>query len=138
MVVKVRNFAPADKVEQRYDQINNFEKLLAENGTRILKFMLHISHERQGERLIERLEEPHKFWKFNPGDLDDRALWPDFMDAYETMVKRTSTEYAPWHVIPCDSRSRRGAIISSIVRHTLEEMAPEYPAAEFKREDFEI
>ena len=138
LIVKVRNFAPADKVEQRYEQINNFEKHLSENGTRILKFMLHISHEKQGERLIERLEEPHKFWKFNPGDLDDRALWPEFMDAYETMVKRTSTDRAPWHVIPSDSRSRRGAIISSIVRQTLEEMGPEYPAAQYRREDFDI
>ena len=138
LIVKVRNFAPADKVEQRYEQINQFEKHLVENGTHILKFMLHISYDKQGERLIERLEEPHKYWKFNPGDLDDRALWPDYMNAYEIMVKRTSTTDAPWHVIPCDSRSRRGAIISSIVRHKLEAMDPKYPPAEFKRGDFDI
>lgn len=137
LVVKVREFAPLDKVEQRYEQINNFEKHLSENGTTILKFMLHISHERQGERLKERLVEGHKLWKFNPGDLDDRDLWPQFMDAYQTMVQRTSTEWAPWHVIPSDSRSRRGAIISSIVRKTLEDMAPEYPDPGFKLEDFE-
>ena len=138
LIVKVRNFAPADKVEQRYDQINNFEKHLAENGTRILKFMLHISHKRQGKRLLERLEEPHKRWKFNPGDLDDRKLWPEFMDAYETMVQRTSTPWAPWHVIPSDSRSRRGAIVSEIVRHTLEDMAPAYPDPGFRPGDFVI
>ncbi len=138
LIVKVRSFVPAEKVEQRYEQINNFEKHLSENGTRILKFMLNISHDKQRERLIERLEEPRKRWKFNPGDLEDRKLWPEFMDAYQTMVQRTSTPWAPWHVIPSDSRSRRGAIISSIVRHTLEEMNPQYPDPGFRREDFEI
>ena len=138
LVVKVRNFAPADKVEQRYEQINNFEKHLTENGTTVLKFMLHLSHEVQGVRLKERLVEPHKLWKFNPGDLEDRKLWPQFMDAYETMVQRTSTDHAPWHIIPSDSRSRRGAIISSIVRKTLEDMDPQYPDPGFKLEDFEI
>ena len=137
LVVKVRNFAPADKVEQRYEQINNFERHLSENGTKILKFMLHISHETQGERLKERLIMQRKMWKFNPGDLEDRKLWPEFMDAYETMVQRTSTPWAPWHVIPSDSRSRRGAIISSIVRKTLEDMAPAYPGPEYKLEDYE-
>ena len=138
LVVKVRNFAPADKVEQRYEQINNFEKHLTENGTTVLKFMLHLSHEVQGVRLKERLVEPHKLWKFNPGDLEDRKLWPQFMDAYETMVQRTSTDHAPWHIIPSDSRSRRGAIISSIVRKTLEDMDPQYPDPGFKLDDFEI
>jgi len=138
LVVKVREFAPLDKVEQRYEQINNFEKHLAQNGTTILKFMLNISHEVQGERLRERLVESHKLWKFNPGDLEDRKLWPEFMDAYETMVRRTSTHWAPWHVIPSDSRSRRGAIISSIVRKTLEDMDPQYPDPGLRPEDFEI
>jgi len=138
LIVKVREFAPLDKVEQRYDQINNFEKHLSENGTTILKFMLNISHEVQGVRLKERLIEPHKLWKFNPGDLDDRKLWPQFMDAYQTMVHRTSTPWAPWHIIPSDSRSRRGAIISSIVRKTLEDMAPAYPDPGFKLSDFEF
>ena len=138
LVVKVREFAPLDAVEKRYEQINNFEKHLVENGTTVLKFMLHISHETQGERLRERLEVPRKRWKFNPGDLDDRALWPDFMDAYETMVRRTSTDHAPWHVIPSDSRSTRGAIITRIVRETLEGMNPEYPDPGYRLADFEI
>ena len=138
LVVKVRNFAPAEEVEQRYEQINNFEKHLSENGTTILKFMLHISHETQGVRLRERLVEPHKLWKFNPGDLDDRALWPEFMDAYQTMVARTSTAHAPWHIIPSDQRRTRGAIITSIVRKTLEEMNPLYPDPGFKLADFDL
>jgi len=138
LVVKVRNFASAETVEQRYAQINEFERLLTETGTIMLKFMLHISHETQGERLRDRLVNPDKRWKFNPGDLDDRALWPDFMNAYETMVQRTSTEHAPWHIIPSDSRSTRGAIISGIVRETLEQMDPQYPDPGYRPEDFKI
>lgn len=138
LVVKVKNYKPADVIEQRYDQINDFERLLTETGTTILKFMLHISHETQGERLRERLVEPHKLWKFNPGDLDDRALWPDFMDAYETMVRRTSTEHAPWYVIPSDHRATRKALITDIVRRTLVSMDPHYPDPGFNRKDWEI
>lgn len=136
LVVKVRKFAPADAIERRYTEINNFEKLLVDNGTTILKFMLNISHEAQGERLRERLVERHKFWKFNPGDLEDRKLWPEFMGAYETMVQRTSTDHAPWHIIPSDHRATRGAIVSSIVRQTLQKMNPHYPEAEYFPKDF--
>ncbi len=138
LVVKVRGFASADKIEQRYEQINNFEKHLSENGTTVLKFMLHISKETQGVRLQERLDIPRKRWKFNPGDLDDRKLWPDFMQAYETMVQRTSTEHAPWHIIPSDSRSTRGAIITAIVKETLEAMNPQYPDPGYRPADFDI
>jgi PPK2 family polyphosphate:nucleotide phosphotransferase len=138
LVVKVREFASADKIEQRYEQINQFEKHLTENGTTILKFMLHISPETQGERLRDRLMVPGKRWKFNPGDLDDRALWPEFMDAYKVMLERTSTEHAPWHVIPSDHRSTRGAIISHIVRTALEDMNPAYPDPGYRPEDFNI
>lgn len=138
LVVKVRKFVSLQMVEQRYDQINAFEKHLSENGTRIIKFMLNVSKKEQAVRLNERLNQPHKFWKFNPGDLEDRALWPEFMDAYETMVNRTSTPYAPWHIIPSDSRATRGAIISDIVRKTLEDMAPQYPPAKYRPDDFLI
>jgi len=138
LVVKVREFATAETVEQRYDQINDFERLLVESGTTILKFMLHISPEVQGERLRDRLEKPHKRWKFNPGDLEDRKLWPDFMAAYETMLQRTSTDYAPWHVIPSDDRRVREAIISTFVRHTLETMNPQYPDPGYRPGDFQI
>ncbi|MEL7128080.1 MAG: polyphosphate kinase 2 family protein [Pseudomonadota bacterium] len=138
LVVKVRGFAPPDAIEQRYDQINQFEKMLTENGVVILKFMLHVSHEKQGERLLQRLEEPHKRWKFNPGDLEDRKLWPKFMNAYETAVERCSTKHAPWHIIPADSRTRRNAIIARLVRGTLEEMDPAYPDPGYRPGDFEI
>ena len=138
LVVKVRNFAPADEVEQRYDQINQFEKHLTENGTKILKFMLHVGYEEQGERLKERITEPHKRWKFNPGDLEDRKLWPDFMSAYETMVQRCSTEWAPWYVIPSDSRTRRNAAIARIVRGAMEDLKLEWPDPGHKLEDFDF
>lgn len=138
LVVKVRNFAPKQAIEQRYDQINQFEKHLTENGTRILKFMLHISPEEQAERLVSRLEEPHKRWKFNPGDLEDRKLWPDFMDAYDDMVERCSTDWAPWYVVPSDSKSRRNAMIARIVRGTLEDMNPQYPDPGWNRDDYDI
>ncbi|MBY9067780.1 polyphosphate kinase 2 family protein [Hyphomonas sp. WL0036] len=122
LVAKVRSLAPAADIEQRYDQINAFEKHLTENGYVIVKCMLNIGHEEQGVRLKERLQEEHKLWKFNPGDLDDRALWPQFMDAYETAINRCSTKHAPWHIIPADSRTRRNAMIARLVRGALEEM----------------
>ena len=138
LVVKVREFASAAAIDSRYEQINDFERHLRENGTTVLKFMLNISHEAQGERLRSRLEVPNKRWKFNPGDLDDRKLWPDFMAAYETMVQRTSTAHAPWHVVPSDSRTMRKAIITAKVRETLEAMNPQYPDPGYRLGDFDI
>ncbi len=138
LVVKVRKFAPAKAVNKRYRQINDFEQHLTENGTTILKFMLNISHEVQGKRLAERLEQPHKYWKFNPGDLEDRLLWPKFMKAYEIMVKRTSTTRAPWYIIPSDNRSTRNAIITNIVCQKLQEMNPTYPDPGYRPGDFVI
>jgi PPK2 family polyphosphate:nucleotide phosphotransferase len=128
LVVKVKGYASPEAIERRYDEINAFEKMLADNGTRILKFMLHISKEEQAERLRERIENPDKRWKFNPADLEDRKLWDPFMAAYETAITRCSTAHAPWHVIPADRNWVRNAAIGRIVRQTLEEMNPQYPA----------
>ena len=127
LVVKVRGFAPPDVIEKRYDEINAFEKMLSDNGTRILKFMLNISKEEQAERLTERIEIPEKRWKFNPSDLEDRKLWSDYMKAYEVALTRCSTHHAPWYVVPADRNWVRNAVISRIVRETLEEMNPKYP-----------
>lgn len=138
LVVRVRKLAPPGRVEQRYDQINAFEKHLTENGVTVLKFMLHISKDEQKKRLQERLDDPAKHWKFNPSDLEDRALWDDFQAAYDTVLERCSTEHAPWRVIPADKKWRRNAIIASIVRGTLEEMNPQYPQATWKPEDIKI
>ena len=127
LVARVRGLAPADEIEARYGQINAFEQMLAENGTTILKFMLHISKEEQRERLQARLDEPRSRWKFDPGDLDDRKHWDDYQAAYETMLERCSTEHAPWHVIPADRKWVRNAVVAAIVRETLDAMDPEYP-----------
>ncbi|MEE4212159.1 MAG: PPK2 family polyphosphate kinase, partial [Parvularcula sp.] len=102
LVARVRNLAPIDAIEERYEQINAFEKHLTQNGVTILKCFLHFSKEEQGKRLRDRLERPHKRWKFNQGDLEDRQLWAQFMKAYEIAVQRCSTEAAPWYVIPSD------------------------------------
>lgn len=138
LVVKVRNLAPPKLVEHRYDQINAFEKLLCENGTRVLKLMLNISKDEQGERLRERLEVPEKRWKFNPGDLEDRKLWDQYQAAYETALQRCSTAHAPWHVIPADSRSRRDAIAARLIRGELEALKPVYPDPGYRPEQYEI
>jgi PPK2 family polyphosphate:nucleotide phosphotransferase len=138
LVVKVRKLAPAKLVEQRYEQINSWEKMLVENGTRVLKIMLHMSKEEQGERLRERLEVPEKRWKFNPSDLEDRKHWDDYQVAYETVLQRCSTPHAPWHVVPADSRSRRDAIVARLIRGELEAMKPEYPDPGYRPEQYQI
>jgi PPK2 family polyphosphate:nucleotide phosphotransferase len=138
LVVKVRKLAPAKMIEQRYEQINHWEKTLGENDTRILKIMLHISKDEQAERLRERLEVPEKRWKFNPGDLEDRKLWDDYQAAYETVLQKCSTAHAPWHVVPADSRSRRDAIAARLIRGALEDLKPEYPDPGYRPEQFQI
>jgi PPK2 family polyphosphate:nucleotide phosphotransferase len=127
LVARVRNLAPAAEIEARYDQINAFENILAENGTRILKFMLHISNDEQRDRLQARLDDPKKRWKFHESDLEDRQHWEDFQAAYEIALSRCSTEWAPWYVIPADRKWVRSAAIAGIVQKTLKNMDPCYP-----------
>jgi PPK2 family polyphosphate:nucleotide phosphotransferase len=138
LVGRVRKLAPSGEIEARYGQINAFEKILTENGTTILKFMLHISKKEQRERLQERLDERKGQWKFNPGDLADRKLWNRYMAAYELMLNRTSTAWAPWHVIPADHKWARNAAIAAIVRATLEAMDPRYPRPKWDRKGFKL
>jgi PPK2 family polyphosphate:nucleotide phosphotransferase len=138
LIARVKRFAPAEVIEARYDQINAFEKLLAANGTTILKFMLHISKEEQRKRLQKRLDEPESRWKFQPGDLEDRQLWDDYQQAYEVMLERCSTPWAPWHVIPADRKWARNGAIAAIVRATLEAMDPQYPTPTWDPQDFTI
>jgi PPK2 family polyphosphate:nucleotide phosphotransferase len=129
LVVRVHELAPAKKIEQRYDQINAFEQHLAENGVIILKFFLHISQDKQKERLQDRINDPTKRWKFNPADLNERKLWKQYMQAYELALTRCSTPWAPWYVIPADRNWYRNALVARIVRLTLEEMDLRYPPA---------
>ncbi len=138
LVVKVRKLAPEKQIEQRYDQINALEQHLTENGVTVLKFMLHISNGEQRKRLQERLDQPDKNWKFNADDLEDRKLWSEYERAYETVLERCSTKFAPWRVIPADKKWRRNAIIAAIVRGTLEDLGPRYPKPTWKPADFTI
>jgi len=138
LVGRVRKLAPAKEIDARYEQINAFEKMLTENGTAILKFMLHISREEQGERLQDRLDKAKSRWKFNPADLEDRKLWDVYQSAYEVLLTRCSTPWAPWHVIPADRKWARNAAVAAIVRETLEGMNPEYPKPDWDPKDFKV
>lgn len=138
LVAKVRGFASPEQIADRYEQINSFEKHLSQNGVTIVKCMLNVGYEEQGIRLAERLVEPHKKWKFNPGDLEDRKLWPDFMSAYETALDKCSTPHAPWYCVPSDSRTRRSALIARLVRGALEDMDLAWPNPGYNAADFDI
>ena len=122
LVVRVHNLVPPEVWKKRFDQINQFERLLAENGTTIMKFYLHIDMDEQKERLQARLDEPDKRWKFSLGDLDERKLWPDYMQAYEDVLSKTSTKYAPWYIVPANRKWYRDLVISSILVDTLESL----------------
>jgi PPK2 family polyphosphate:nucleotide phosphotransferase len=138
LVGRVRGLAPAEEIERRYGQINDFERMLSENGTTILKFMLHISKKEQRERLQARLDEDKSRWKFDPSDLEDRERWDDYQEAYEIMLEQCSTAHAPWHVIPADRKWVRNATIAALVRATLEAMDPRYPEVAWTPDQFAI
>lgn len=131
IAVGVRNIFPKEIWQRRYRHIVEFEQMLADEGTTIVKFFLHISRSEQKERLQARLDDPAKHWKFNPGDLDDRALWSKFMAAYDELLPRTSTDASPWYVIPSDSKRRRDLAIAQIMVATLEALEMQYPPVEF-------
>jgi PPK2 family polyphosphate:nucleotide phosphotransferase len=130
LIVRVNNLAPKATIAKRYDHINNFEHYLADSGTRILKFFLHISKEEQKERFQERLDNPDKLWKFSMGDLPVREHWDDYMAAYEAALSKCNTEYAPWHIVPANRKWYRNLVITKAIVNTLEAMNPQYPAPE--------
>ena len=138
LIGRVRELAPKKIINQRYDQINAFERHLVENDVTILKFYLHISKKEQKERLQARLDDPTKHWKFNPGDLKERALWDDYREAYQIALSRCSTPEAPWFVIPADRKWYRNAVISRIIRGTLEDLNLQYPKAAPGLDEIEI
>jgi PPK2 family polyphosphate:nucleotide phosphotransferase len=127
LVVRVKDLIPDVVWRERYQSINDFEKLLWLNGTKILKFFLHISKAEQKERLQARLDDSAKHWKFNKGDLTERQLWDQYQTAYEDAISFCSTPYAPWYVIPANKKWYRNTVISRIIADTLEGMNPQYP-----------
>src|SRR5215213_3489865 len=127
LVVRVKDLVAEERWRSRYDSINDFERILVREGTTILKFFLHISPERQLEKFRERLELPHKHWKFSANDLKERRSWDEYHEAYEDALNLTSTEWAPWYLIPADRRWYRNLVVARVVAGTLEQMAPRYP-----------
>ena len=127
LIVRVDSLVPEAVWRPRYEQINQFEKLLSDTGTRILKFYLHIDKEEQRERLQARIDDPTKNWKFEMGDVGKRKQWDEYMVAYEEMLTRCTTEHAPWYVIPANQKWYRNLAIAKVLVHTLKEMNPQYP-----------
>jgi PPK2 family polyphosphate:nucleotide phosphotransferase len=127
LITRVNGWIDAAECKRRYHQINDFERMLAETGTTILKFFLHISKDEQKKRLEERRDTPEKQWKFQPGDLAVRAKWGDYMEAYEAALSATSMTHAPWHVIPANNNLARNLMVSRLLIETLEGLAMRYP-----------
>jgi PPK2 family polyphosphate:nucleotide phosphotransferase len=131
LIARVRDLAPAEEIERRYGAINDFEQRLVEGGTTIVKCMLHISADEQKKRLLARLDDPTKHWKYNPGDVDERALWPAYREAYEIALERTNTEAARWHVIPSDRKWYRNLAIAHLLLEALRGLDLQWPRADF-------
>jgi PPK2 family polyphosphate:nucleotide phosphotransferase len=130
LVVRVHNLVPPEVWRTRFDQINQFERFLVENGTTILKFFLHIDRDEQKARLQARIDDPTKHWKFCMGDLEERKLWSDYMQAYEDVLSRTSTAYAPWFIVPANRKWYRDLVISSVLVETLQGLDMKYPESQ--------
>ncbi|WP_020181706.1 polyphosphate kinase 2 family protein [Methylotenera sp. 1P/1] len=135
LIVKVHDWIDEAECKRRFAQINDFERMLTETGTLVIKCFLHISKEEQKVRMQERLDDPTKTWKFNPGDLNERAVWSKYMVAYENALQATSTSYAPWYVVPADSKTNRNLLISRLLLNALKSLKLEYPSvpAEYKK-----
>ncbi|MDT4933706.1 MAG: hypothetical protein QOK11_1598 [Pseudonocardiales bacterium] len=134
LVPRVHGLLPEDELARRYEQINAFEAELVAGGMSIIKCFLHISYDMQRERLLARLEDPHKRWKFNEADLAERARWTSYIAAYEALLENCSTAAAPWYVVPSDAKKYRNWAVAELLRETLEELDPQYPV----RDDLDI
>ena len=130
LVVRVRNLVRREVWRERYDHINDFERMLAEEGATILKFYLHIDRDEQKERFQARLDELNKRWKFRLGDLEDRKLWPEYMAAYEDVLEKTSTEWAPWYIVPANRKWYRNLVVGTVIVEALEGLNMSYPQPE--------
>ncbi|MET0702077.1 MAG: polyphosphate kinase 2 family protein [Mycobacterium sp.] len=131
LVVRVHDLVPPEVWGARYDEINAFEKELVDNGTTIVKVAMFVSLKEQKKRLAERLERPDKYWKFNPADIDERLLWPAYQEAYQAVLDKTSTEYAPWHVVPCDKKWYSRLAITELLIEALKSLDLSWPPATF-------
>jgi PPK2 family polyphosphate:nucleotide phosphotransferase len=129
LVVRVHNLEPEKEWRKHYQQINDFEKLLTDTGTTILKFFLNIDLDEQKQRLIERIDTPEKQWKFSPGDLPERKLWWQYMEAYQEAISQTSTEYAPWHIVPANHNWYRNLVVAEVIVEALKKLDMHYPQA---------
>lgn len=131
LIVRVHNLVPPEVWEPRYDEINAFERELVDAGTTLVKVAMFISLGRQKEQLLERLDDPTKHWKYNPGDVDERQHWPRYQEAYQAMLERTSTEYAPWHMLPTDHRWYGRLAVTELLIAALEALGLSWPPADF-------
>lgn len=131
LIVRVHDLVPASQWSRRYAQINAFEKKVVESGTTVIKVMLHISSDEQKARLAERLERPDKHWKFNPGDLDERAHWGAYQEAYQAAIEKCSTDVAPWFVVPADRKWYARLAVTNLVLEHLKALDPQWPKADF-------
>ncbi|MCX5229364.1 PPK2 family polyphosphate kinase [Streptomyces sp. NBC_00233] len=131
LIARVRELVPRGQLERRYDQIDRFEKSLAEDGVTVVKVFLHISYEEQRSRLLERLDNPEKHWKFNVGDIEERGMWPAYQEAYEIALERCTTDEAPWYLVPADRKWYRNWAISKLLLEHLEALDPKYPPGDF-------
>ena len=127
LVVRVHNLVPKPVWSKRYDEINAFERILADNGVKILKFLLYISRDEQAKRFRERLDDKSKNWKFSPSDVKERQYWDDYIAAYDDMLRRCSTDYAPWYVVPANHKWFRNLAVSQVIVETLKGMDLRYP-----------
>jgi PPK2 family polyphosphate:nucleotide phosphotransferase len=131
LIARVRELAPPEEIERRYGAINEFEAEIVAAGTTLVKCMLHISPEEQKQRLLDRLDDPTKHWKYNPNDLAERARWADYRAAYETTLERNNTEVAPWHVLPADKKWYRNLAVGNLLLEALRGIDPQWPTADF-------
>lgn len=131
LIGRVRELAPADEIERRYDAINEFEAALVAAGTTVVKCMLHISPDEQRKRLLARLDDPTKHWKFDPDDVDERVFWSSYQEAYEIAMERTNTRAAPWHIVPSDRKWYRNWAVGQLLLETLESLDLSWPEADF-------
>ena len=135
LIARVHELAPAKEIERRYGAINDFEAQLAASGTVIVKCMLHISAQEQKKRLLARLDDPTKHWKFNPRDDDERALWPAYQAAYELALERCNTDAGPWLIVPSDRKWYKNWAVASVLLEALEAMKLEWPPPDFDVEE---